>query len=39
LSEMSLAEAARRVAETFAVPKARVYDIGLMLKGRMDRPT
>lgn len=39
LSKMSLAEAARRVAETFAVPKARVYDIGLMLKGRMDRPT
>jgi 16S rRNA (cytidine1402-2'-O)-methyltransferase len=39
LAEMSLAEAARRVAETFAVPKARVYDIGLMLKGRMDRPT
>jgi 16S rRNA (cytidine1402-2'-O)-methyltransferase len=36
LSSMSLAEAARRVAETLAVPKARVYDIGLMLKGRMD---
>jgi 16S rRNA (cytidine1402-2'-O)-methyltransferase len=38
LTEMSLADAARRVAETLAVPKARVYDIGLMLKRRMDRP-
>jgi hypothetical protein len=37
LGRMRLAEAARTVAEALDVPKARVYGIGLMLKGSVDR--
>lgn len=37
LESMSLRDAARTVADALAVPKARVYDIGLMLK--KDRAT
>ena len=37
LGRMGLAEAARTVAEALDVPKARVYSIGLMLKGSVDR--
>ncbi len=37
LDRMRLAEAAREVAEALDVPKARVYGIGLMLKGSVDR--
>lgn len=37
LDRMGLAEAAKTVAEVLDVPKARVYSIGLMLKGSVDR--
>jgi 16S rRNA (cytidine1402-2'-O)-methyltransferase len=36
LDRMGLAEAAKTVAEARDVPKARVYGIGLMLKGSVD---
>lgn len=34
LDDMSLKDAAKRVAESLAVPKSRAYDIGLKLKAR-----
>ncbi len=37
LDTMGLAEAARTVAEALDVPKSRVYAIGLMRKGSVDR--
>lgn len=37
LESMSLRDAARAVAEALTVPKARVYDLGLALKGNRTR--